>query len=166
MQLTTTTIITLLSAASLTLAAPTSDSIYKPKYSPSSNIQSSNGKAGAVPPAVIPVANEESTAASTIQARLQLELERQTTFIQRQIPVPGRIALNLDTLFSAFIVSVEDVGTGDDVNVAVTCQALDAQGRAVGVPIGADSGNADLNGGEAVQIGFIECLEVEASSSS
>ncbi|KAM7191825.1 hypothetical protein V8F33_008672 [Rhypophila sp. PSN 637] len=164
MQLTTTTIIALLSAASLTLAAPTSDSIYKPAYTPSSNVQYSNGKDSAVPPAVIPVATEESTAAPTIEARLQLELERQTTFIQRQVPVPGRIAVNLDALFSAFIVSVEDVGTGEDVNVAVTCQGLDSQGRAVGAPIGSDAGNTDLNGGEAVQIAFVECLEVEASS--
>ncbi|KAK4211531.1 hypothetical protein QBC37DRAFT_426823 [Rhypophila decipiens] len=164
MQLTT-TIITLLGAASLTLAAPTRDSTY------SSNAQYSNVKADTIQPPVIPVptTTEESTASasstSNIQALLQLELERQTTFIQRQVPVPGRIALNLDTLFSAFIVSVEDASTGEDVNIGVTCQALDAQGRAVGAPIGADAGNADLNGGEAVQIGFIECLEVEGSSS-
>ncbi|KAM7215220.1 hypothetical protein V8F06_009443 [Rhypophila decipiens] len=168
MQLTN-TIITLLSAASVTLAAPTSDSsTYKPKYSPSSNLQYSNEKVNAFQPSVTPVPPTEkstaSAATSNIQALLQLELERQTTFIQRQVPVPGRIALNLDTLFSAFIVSVEDASTGEDVNIVVTCQALDAQGRAVGASIGADAGNADLNGGEPVQIAFVECLEVEASS--
>ncbi|KAM7208367.1 hypothetical protein V8F20_001345 [Naviculisporaceae sp. PSN 640] len=143
----TTTIIALLSAASLTVAAP-APQIEACGSAVVSTPEVSTGNTGA------------ANASPTIQARIQFELERQTTFIQRQIPVEaGLVPLNLQTVFSAFIVSVEDIATGEDVDVSVVCQGFDAQGRAVGAQIGEDADNADLNGGQAVAIAAIECVQ-------
>lgn len=142
MQFTTSTLLAILSAASLTVAAPAHQN------------EPGNNAAPSAP------AVDAAVAAPTIQARIQFELERQTTFIQRQFPVgAGPVPINLGTVFSAFIVSVEDIASGEDVDVPVVCQGLDAQGRAVGAPIDEDAGNADLNGGQAVTIAAVECVQ-------
>ena len=130
---TTTALFALLSAASLTFAAPTHHN---------SNTVNTINNAGQT---------------ASLQARLQLELERQTTFIQRVIPVPGSLNLNLD-VFSAFIVSVEDVASGQDVSAGAVCQAFDAQENAIGGPIVVGD-SVDLNGGLAAAVAFIECVE-------
>ena len=145
MQFSTATLIALLSAASLTMAAPHHKSNkVNPIYNP--------GQAQTKPPTQTKPQPQQG---ASLQARLQLELERQTTFIQRVIPVPGRLEFNSE-IFSAFIVSVKDVSSGKDVSAGAVCQAFDVQKKAIGRPIVLGD-SIDLNGGLAADVAFITC---------
>lgn len=163
MQLTTTTtaaLFTLLGVVSQTIAAPA------PSLVPSSSSSSGGAIYNSVPRNIAIPDSNENKGDSTLQARIQFELERQTTFIQREIPVGvGRVRANLATVFSAFIVNVSVTVHGEDTDVdrttsTVVCQGFDSTGQPVGRPITDDASFPDLEGGRAVALDTIECREL------
>lgn len=81
-------------------------------------------------------------------ARVQFELERQTTFIQRNINVPGSLNLNQGVV-AATIVSVSG-------GIRAVCQAFNAQGRAIGGQIRLNQ-NTVLANGQRVQVARVQC---------
>lgn len=81
-------------------------------------------------------------------ARVQFELEAQTTFIQRNINVPGSLNLNQGVV-AATIVSVSG-------GIRAVCQAFNANGGAIGGQIRLNQ-NTVLSGGRRVQVARVQC---------